>query len=296
MSNRKISSELFSSPLNINIEWSDSFIEWLRVNETTEPKTLKQMQQMLTDLFSLTLNNSKKPFNLFTFEDLKAYTTMLEDFNYSQKTIDRHISWISSFKDYLISQYSESFPSNFLSDYDKLRKPSKTIPKGQPFDLVQLSHIRKYRDHDPKSEYCFELFFQLGIDKKDVAYCSPQNLDRQRWVFKRPDGTVIPINNGLIEIIKDTEDIDNLTISYEMVNNYFRNIATYLKSNNQYSRNRNITLYDIEKTRERFFHHCPNCNLIFETFSDNWVLAKADIDNKYHLVCNVCKGKPQNED
>ncbi len=294
MSNRLIPVELFSQPLEVNIKWRDSYIQWLRDNGAVI-KTLNQKNQILTDLFSLTLNDSKKPFNDFTIEDLKVYVTILEKFNGKPKTIQRHLSWISSFKDFLVSNYKEFFPPDFLSDYETLKKTYKSEPKGQPFNLLQLDHIRKYREQNPKSGYCFELFFQLGIDKNDIRYCLPQNLDRQRWEFKRPDGTVIPLNNGLIELIKDTENIDILTISYDMVNNHLRNITDYLESINQYTRGRNINLYDIEETRKMFFLNCPNCNRVFESFSDNWVLAKTDIGGHYHLVCNVCKGKPQNE-
>lgn len=293
MSKKKIPTQYFSNPLDVNMKWSNSFVEWLRVNETTEAKTLNQTSQILRDLFSLTLNNSKKAFNDFVIEDIKAYVDLFASYKYAPQTIANQLSCISKFCGFMVSRYPQLFAYNFLEGINTLRKPFKAGIAGQPLNLIQLSAIREYRKYDLKSAFCFELFLQLDIKKKDVELCSPANLNKERWIFEK-DGKEVSLNQSFIEFISSIENYDDMFISSYMVNNYLKKIANFLKSKNLYD-GENITLYDIEKTREKFFVHCPNCNLVFECSANNWVLARTESDTDYHIVCNVCKGRPQYE-
>jgi hypothetical protein len=190
------------------------------------------------------------------------------------------------------------FPPQIVNEINELEVyyRTKTNKKAKAFNSEQLKMIREYNKTDSKANYYFELLFQLDdIKKEDIDYCTPKYLDREKWVFIRPNGTPIRINSKIKELIIKTADQKELEISYNMGSRYLENITKNLKSRNCFYKESNLNIYDIRESSKNFFIVCPNCKNRLESDANNWVLAKTEHDDDYRLVCNVCKGEPQDE-
>lgn len=246
---------------------------------------------------------AKIPLSRFSIADVDDYASILISLKWSASEVHNLISYLNSFKDYLIMAYPNEFGIQYLSTLNELRDRYQKPPKKErALNLAQLGCIRKILKDNPKfrkHRYVFEVYFQLGILKNELQYCTPQNLDKseETWFFKKPDGDKIKLNDFMKQLVteyqnnQETEYMENNTT----VTLYLKQISEELRAQGYFPFDSNLVLDDIKKTRKHFFMTCPNCGEPFESFADNWVLAKAETDSDYHLVCKVCKGEPQDE-
>lgn len=209
--------------------------------------------------------------------DVDLYVIALKQHTDSPYTINGRLSALSHFRNFLCSKYSETFGEQFLSDLPSHERTDENPTDIKALSLKQLSYARKYNRRSVKDEYIFELFFQLGIDKKKLIACTfPKNRSPQ-----------------IDEIIKT---VSKGEVTDGTINSYFTRITNYLKKQGIYEKNRrNINSYDLTESHKAYFFQCPNCKRTFENTANYWVLAKVNFENSdyqdhYRIVCAQCKG------
>lgn len=288
---RRLLEEQLTGPLDKNSKFVEEFAE-----KNQKKKDIYRLKDFISykKIAAVSLNR-------FSVDDVDDYASMLISLGWSKAEVQNLISILNEFKDYLIKAYPSEFAINYLGTLNELRdKYPSPKDKGRALNLAQLGCIRavlrdnpKYRKH----RYVFEVYFQLGIPKEDLQYCTPKHLDNsgEPWFFKKPDGTKIELNDFMKQLITEYQDTTYMEDNKSMVNSYLHDITEELKSRGYFPYDNNLIFDDIKKTRKHFFMTCPNCKNTFESFADYWVLAKAETDSGYHLVCNVCKGEPRDE-
>lgn len=288
--NTKISKELLTIPMATNLNW---------LNEYSIDKQISNNERSLLLQFISFNNFASKPLKNFEVEDVKSYTEMQINSDCSPASALNVIAQVKKLYEYLAKKYPTEFDSQFPIDINSLRSLYKAPKdKGRGLNLVQLSCIRDFIADKPKIRYVFELFFQLGIDKKDLVYCTPKYLhkNKEQWSFITPEYKKIELNDYMKNLLAEYEGTDFMENNKAMVNDYLSQITNHLRKSNVFYYNNDLNIYDIEKTRVGFFFTCPNCHKSFETFANNWVLAKTETDIEYHFVCKACKGDPKYAD
>jgi hypothetical protein len=91
---------------------------------------------------------------------------------------------------------------------DRYPLPKK---KERALNLAQLGYIRKVLKDNPKfrkHRYVFEVYFQLGILKEEIQYCSPKYLDKsgETWFFRKPDGNKIKLNDFMKQLVIEYQE------------------------------------------------------------------------------------------
>jgi len=235
-----------------------------------------------------------KPFDTFTRADVDDYILTMWQNGYKSGRTDVVVAIISSFKNFLIRNCS--FPSDFLSDILSLQVNEDSASDSIPFSLLQLHYIREYNGHNISDEYIFEIYFQLGVDKKDLSVCVPQNADRQQRCFRLKD-KIIRYNEMINQLIDKITDLDELEMKIQNVDyHYFEKVTSHLVKNfdRVWKKERTMRYSDILRSHEVYMIRCPNpsCQELSENIKQNWVLVKTEIDSDYRLVCSQCKGNP----
>ncbi|MCZ7547664.1 MAG: hypothetical protein M5U11_00710 [Anaerolineales bacterium] len=238
-------------------------------------------------------NYKDKPFNTFTLADVEDYIFVMWDNNYSSKRTDGVVATISSFKNFLIK--NSSFPPNFLDKVLSLQVNESSVSDSEPLSLFQLHNIREYNNGSIVDEFIFEMYFQLGIDKQDLAICIPQNADNEKRCF-RFKGKEIRYNQKIEKLISKIQSVDGLATKIKSIDyRYLKNVTTHLKSiDGAWQKERALNYSDILKSHQVYMIKCPNvnCGELSENIQQNWVLVKQDFDTEYRLFCSQCKGTP----
>lgn len=267
---------------NKNRQWIDDYIKNTNYN--------KVYYRSLENFFRY-VNFENKHFNFFTEKDIQEYIEIMLDNNYAISKIDYTISNISSFRSYLIEKYPEFFSEKFLSNLNdlKLGIPEKKYAESKPLNLIQLNSVKQFIKSNIKTEYIFEIFYQLGIEKKDFNVCIPKNANLKNKYFKNKEKEII-FNEKIMNLLEAIAKLDDFKITPYMVNYHLKKIEEDLKSKGLLTSDETLTYNDIIKTHEMFFIKCPNCRKKIEMVSHNWVLAKPETSKNLYLVCSLCKG------
>ena len=210
--------------------------------------------------------------------------------------IDFIISDINSFKRFLIEKHPDIVSENLLKDLLELKmgKPGKKYIDTQALNLVQLNYTKGFIKYNIRTEYIFEILYQLNIQKQDIKMCLPQYADKENMVFRKKD-KVIKYNYKIQELLIKIETVPNFKATYAMITDHLDKIEQYLRIKGVYAGNKKLSYLDIAKTHEAYFIKCPNCGMEYENISSNWALAKVDFSDNYYLVCSQCKGEPFSE-
>jgi hypothetical protein len=239
---------------------------------------------------------STKPLSSLTADDVEMYRDDMWKEGVGSKRTDAIISAISTFKKYLITE--KSFPDNFLQRIEDLRINDKSLSdKSVIFSREQLFEIRAFNEQHSTFEYVFEVLFQLGVDKKDLIFCTPHNADKARHAFiNEKKGIFIKYNNRINDLFSlncDEQELKKVitNIDYQ----YFQKLTNYLREEKNIiirPKPQQIIYSDIIKSRDYFIFRCPNenCSQFVENLAQNWVLVRTDFEADYRLFCNECKG------
>jgi site-specific recombinase XerD len=250
---------------------------WFEKYKSESDSQKKYYQPNVQEFLEFCSYNSEKEIIDIDRTDIDSYIAALKQFTDSPYTINRRISAISFFRKFLCSKYPDVFGEKFLSDLPSHEHTDENPTDIKALSLKQLSYARKYNRRSVKDEYIFELFFQLGIDKKKLIACT---FSKDR-------------NPQIDEIIKK---VSKGKVTDGTINSYFSRITTYLKKQGIYEKSRrNINSYDLTESHKSYFFQCPNCKKTFENTANYWVLAKVKFENsdyqdEYRIVCAQCKG------
>lgn len=161
-----------------------------------------------------------KPFNTFTTKpDIEKYVEIMMENGYTTDTMNS-LNWaLSSFKNFLIRNNPTIFPENFLADLYILRFDDDNPSDAFALSLGQINHIRDYNLHDIRDEYIFEIYFQLGIMKKEITICNPSNNTNELSCFKLGDKK-IRYNAKIAELLAKLPQNMDLKLTPELANFY----------------------------------------------------------------------------
>lgn len=261
-----ISKDLLKEIAPQNKEWFDKY-------RTKTPNYYANVQEFLE--FCAFKND--KFISQLGRNDIDLYIATLKDCGARPNTINRRLSALSGFGNFLHTNYPDTFDKNFFSDKPSHEKIKEINPKEiQALDLKQLHYIREYNHRSVKSakdEYIFELFYQLGITEEELLarqFPEPRNKQVDEIIKKVPKGVV---KKGTID-------------------SYLIRITNELIDKKVYDKTRKISSYDLTESHKAYFFQCPNCKLFFENISKNWVLVRMESDQDYRLFCFQCKGMP----
>jgi hypothetical protein len=238
--------------------------------------------------------NQNKPLNKYTTDDIYNHIDLLEKNNYASSSIRNFLAHMRSFAAFLKENFPDDFPSEYLDGLNDI-PADITInnPKSKfiafELNIHQLDAIREYISDKRKTQFIFELYFQLGIDKQDVPrYCKNNYNSKEKAFYE--DGELLKECTPLLaEIISSMSDKD----WFGHIGNthyHLKKITDYLITKGLFADSENLTYSDIVKTRDRFFLQCPYCHRDVENIQENWVLVKAGENGSTRLCCVLCKG------
>lgn len=238
-------------------------------------------------------NFKDRPICSISGDDVLQYIDVMLKTDFSPHTRNTLISELQVFKEFLIETHPLEFKDKqFLDNLQALRDndiPTQDELDDEPLDLIQLSYIREYNAQNIEYELIFELFFQLGIKYRELKICLPKNAikDESSFMF---NGKKIEYNAKIGVLIEKTAGMELNWNTYTVLN-YLEKITQVLRDKQVFDKNRNIGIRDLKESHKAFFFTCPACKKEYENTAENWVLARTEIDDEYHIVCAYCKGK-----
>jgi len=239
-------------------------------------------------LFIKFQNRKVKTFSLSDIEEM--ITTMWEN-GYKIKTTNAYLGSLSGFRQFLIDNHS--FPKDFLDGITNYYVKDETPSESIEFSLLQLKSIRTFNLSKPEFEYIFEIFFQLGIDKKDLSLCLPKYRNKTEKRFEKGEKK-INYNSKISHLLEGDLDFSEIEkISRHVDYFYFRHLTEYGIREGIFPVGNTITYSDIKKSHDIYIIRCPNpeCRELTENIHKNWVLVLSENDQDYRLCCTTCKGK-----
>lgn len=232
---------------------------------------------------------AEKPFYEFTKKDIDDFIEVLIENNYTESGINPFLSAIREFKEYLIEKDPYHFHYFFLKDLKGEYFYNQNQDKDRALNLETLCYIRNYIMKNSKTQYMFELIYQLGIEKQQLESCLPEYADLKLKASIVGDSNISFENSPYIEdLIKEARQVENFKITYYMFSDHMKKLSLHLLTNGIYDKK--ILHSTILNTHRAYFLTCPNCGTVLENISENWVLAKTELSENYCLVCVRCKG------
>ncbi len=231
-------------------------------------------------------------FNTFTVSDIEKYVGVMVDNNYKEDTINTLPGALSGFRNFLVSKHPTIFSKDFLSNL-----PTRYFEKGDPSDafvlsVYQIDLIREFNKQNWKYEYIFEIYFQLGIKKKEIIVCHPNNRDMKRSCFRSSEGQEIKYNAKIAQLL-DKQRNQDTNLTQVKANYYFLKVTDYLRQQKPkaYEKERMLNYLDIKKSHQKYIIVCPSCGQLTENNAQSWVLAKTKRMPDFRLACTECKGR-----
>lgn len=276
--------ELMNDTLNeSNKQWLDEY-----KNETN---LTKGYYQKIENFFKFR-DFQNLPFNIFTVSDIEKYVGIMVDNNYTEDTINSLPGALSGFKNFLIVKHPTIFSKDFLSDL-----PTRYFDDSDPSDafalsVTQINLIREFNKQNWGNEYIFEIYFQLGIKKKEISICHPSNSDKKHSCFKSPNEKEIKYNAKIAQLLESAPQNQVLKLNEVSVNYYLLRVADHLKQQMPpaYLKERPLNYLDIKKSHQKYVFACPSCGQLTENNARSWVLAKTGQEPDFRLACSECKG------
>jgi hypothetical protein len=138
--------------------------------------------------------------------------------------------------------------------YVKDETPSSSVV----FSLFQLKSIRVFNLSKPEFEYIFEIFFQLGIDKKDINLCLPEYSNKVEKCFEKGKKRIF-YNSKISQILEGDLVFSEIEkISRHVDYFYFRHLTEYVIKEGIFPEGSTITYSDIKKSHDIYILRCPN--------------------------------------
>ena len=232
-----------------------------------------------------------KPIDTYSLSDIEGLIISMWENGYKVKTTNAYIGALRGFRKFLIENCS--FTDDFLGGLEQYYINDKTTFECEPFSLKQLNLIREYNKSKPEFEFIFEVFFQLGIDKKDISICSPKNCDQSQKAFLKGKKKIF-YNTKISDLLHgDLEIAEIEKVGGNVDYFYFRQLTQFLVNEKMvYPSGDQITYSEILKSHDLYIIPCPNpnCRELTENISSNWVLVKSETDSDFRLFCKNCKG------
>jgi len=232
------------------------------------------------------------PFNTFTKADVERYIGVMVDSNFKAYTINALPGALSGFKKFHIARNPAFFGKDFLSDLPSHYFENENPSDAFALDSNQINLIREYNRQNILNEYVFEIYFQLGIKKKEITICHPNNNDKKSSCFKTVNGTEIKYNAKIAELLERLPKDNELKLTEVIANYYLYKVTDYLRQQkpSAHDKERQLNYSDLIKSHKKYIFKCPYCDEFTENVAKSWVLIKTDLDSDYRLACSQCRG------
>jgi hypothetical protein len=157
--------------------------------------------------------------------------------------------------------------------------------------VTQINLIREFNKQNWVYEYIFEVYFQLGIKKKEITVCHPNNSNKNRSCFKPSEGQEIKYNSKIAQLLETRKDQD-IKLTQVIANYYLSKVTDFLRQQepSAYKKERTLNYFDIKKSHQKYIFTCPSCGQLTENNAKSWVLAKTGQEPDFRLACSECKG------
>lgn len=280
--------ELIPEMIGENKIWFEQYKTYERANPTYIDNLSRLLRAKIYD---------NKPFNQFTITDIINFLAFLDRLGHKPNSKNNYVNAANSFRGFLIEKHPDLFDLAFLNDLISLIEKTESTPERIALNPDQLYWIRKYADvkSKPLTIYIFELYFQLGIPKKDIQHCTVENADLEKMHFKT-DKEPIPYNNVIQNLLlKYRNELTNANLSVNSASDKFETLTSWLMKNNvaaQYA-DSPLCYEDIRLSHLLYILTCPVCKRKHENLASNWVLTKTEVESEYRLACIQCKGVPE---
>lgn len=138
----------------------EEFMEYLEFERKYSMHTITNYQKDLED-FSIYLKNKSKKFDSLSYSDVTDYLIYLGEKNYSPSSVNRHLSSIRSFYDYLMKEgATKSSPFKLV----KGPKRAKKLPNYLQYDeFVDLVNTCDETSLGIRNRMILELLFATGL-------------------------------------------------------------------------------------------------------------------------------------
>ena len=155
----------------INLEYISNFLDNLLYLKNYSQETINNYQR---DLLQLNQSLNDKNITSLTHNDILIWIKKLHAQGNSPKTLQRKISSVRSFFNFLIN--SEIISQNPASGI-KTPKSSKKLPKAVNTDeLVYLLNINPNNDIEARDIACFDLLYSCGIRLSELSSINLKNI------------------------------------------------------------------------------------------------------------------------
>ena len=187
----------------------NDFIDYLTVKRRYSPRTVKLYADAVRDFLSYAQVESRKDEDILEalrFQVLRGYVSSLMDRNLDPRTVNLHLSALSTFCNYLVKQ--QKLPSNPVKEVtrpkEKKRLPSFFTPEAlaEYFDSPYGDDYVSVRDR-----MIVTLLFDTGLRRAEAASLKTGDIDLSRHTIsvigKGNKQRIIPIVGSLAEKIGD---------------------------------------------------------------------------------------------
>ncbi|MFV9930824.1 MAG: tyrosine-type recombinase/integrase [Francisella endosymbiont of Hyalomma asiaticum] len=155
----------------INLEYISNFLDNLLYLKNYSQETINNYQR---DLLQLNQSLNDKNITSLTHNDILIWIKKLHAQGNSPKTLQRKISSVRSFFNFLIN--SEIISQNPASGI-KTPKSSKRLPKAVNIDeLAYLLNINPNNDIEARDIACFDLLYSCGIRLSELSSINLKNI------------------------------------------------------------------------------------------------------------------------
>ncbi|MCD4752382.1 MAG: hypothetical protein K8R40_04865 [Anaerolineaceae bacterium] len=272
--------------------------EWS--SEIFKKRDYKSPQPAQVRIFLESSEFIDRPFSTFRMADIEEYIFKLVQEKLGNSSINTRISAIKAFRKYLVEDPKyPKFNASFLPNLNNLRREEDKSKKDKDaaLTLKQIVYLRKFFAQSPRKykcqEYMFEVYYQLGIQEKEIEVCIPANANFDKGCFITTGNEPIEYNEKIKSLFGQLSDRDITQLKPNSSKRKFETIDDKLKDkySNDFRENFELGYESIKNSRKKYFMECPECGRHVENIAENWVLLELDKDQELRLVCNMCKGK-----
>lgn len=228
----------------------------------------------------------------FSLKEIREFKDMMEERTYKPSGIEPYIRNFSGFAKFLRENHKDEFPETFLlnindviNELDEEKNALGTSDKS--LSPMQINLIRKYNKENGTvyDEYIFEVFFQLGIQGKELQLCQPKFQHPNKPCFTPQKGNNIFYNTVISTILKKIKEVDEDELAKKIrnVRYYFEDVSEYVDGK--------VNATSLKASHLAYFLLCPSCKEKTENVEENWVLVRTEFDEGHRLYCVKCKGK-----
>jgi len=195
-------------------ELIEGYLESLSVERAASPHTMRSYRCDLEAFLRWCMRHEVDP-RTATHRQLRAYLGELDAARYSRATINRHLSSLHGFYQWmLLAGYTQSDPASILSGPKQSRHLPHVLKQGEMERLLavhgprdELGRVREQSPSDKRDQAILELFYACGARISEVAALRVGDVDFSsrlvRLFGKGSKERIVPLHEICIDSLVD---------------------------------------------------------------------------------------------